>query len=66
MTLGEFLTHCRTKCKHKTVRVFAGCMTIYKGNPSVIFMREWVKVQPYFHCKVLGQKIINDTIVVVI
>lgn len=66
MTLGELLTKCKDKCKNKTVRVFTGCMTVYKGNPSVISMHEWVKVHPYFNCEVLGRRIINDTIVVTI
>ena len=66
MTLGELLTYCRDKRKHKIVRVFAGCMTLYNGNPSVVFVSEWVKVQPYFKCKVLNHRVINDTIVVTI
>lgn len=66
MTLGELLTYCKDKRKHKTVRVFAGCITLYKGNPSVISMSEWAKVQPYFNCKVVKHKVINDTIVITI
>lgn len=66
MTLSELLSHCKEKRKHKTVRVFAGCMTLYNGNPSVISMSEWTKLHPYFNCKVFNQKIINDTIVVTI
>lgn len=66
MTLGEFLNYCKTKCKDKTVRVFAGCMAIYKGNPSVMSIHEWVKIHPYFNCEVLDRSVINDTIVVTI
>lgn len=66
MTLGELLTYCKDKCKKKTVRVFAGCMTLYKGNPSAISMHEWVKLHPYFNCKVIDRKVIDNTIVVII
>ena len=66
MTLADFLTYCKDKCKNKIVRVFVGCTTIYKGNPSTISMHEWVKVHPYFKCKIIDRKVINGTIVVTI
>ena len=64
MTLANLLT--KAKKHGSTVRVFAGCMTIYKGNPSVISVSEWIKVQPYFNCKILNHKVMNDTIVITI
>ena len=66
MTLADFLTYCTDKCKNKTVRVFAGCMTLYNGNPSTISMHEWAKLHQYFNCKVADRKVINNTIVVTI
>lgn len=66
MTLSKLLTYCKRKCKNKTVRVFAGCMTLYNGNPSTISTHEWVKLHPYFNCKVIDRKVIGDTIVVTI
>lgn len=64
MTLANLLT--KAKKHGSTVRVFAGCMTLYNGKPSIISMGEWVKLHPYFKCKVLNSKVINGTIVVTI
>lgn len=66
MTLSGLLSYCKEKRKYKTVRVFAGCMTLYNGKPSIISVGEWTKLHPYFNCKVLDQKVINDTIVITI
>lgn len=66
MTLDEFLKYCKTEYKGKTVRVFVGCMTIYKGSLHVIYTHKWIKVKPYLNCKVLDHKVINDTVVITI
>ena len=64
MTLGELLTECKNVRKNKPVRVFVGCMTLFNGNPSVMSMSDWVKLHPYFNCKVLNKKAINGTFVI--
>lgn len=64
MTLANLLA--KAKKHGSTVRVFAGCMTLYNGKPSVISVGEWTKLHPYFKCKILNHKVINNTIVVAI
>ena len=64
MTLGELLTYCKDKRRGKTVRVFVGCMTIFNGDPSVMSMKDWVKLHPYFNCKVADQGTIRNTFVI--
>lgn len=66
MTLGELLTECKNKRRGKIVRVFAGCMTLYKGIPSVITKHDWVKLHPYFDCEVLNKGVIGNTFVITI
>ena len=66
MTLGELLTQCKNKRRNTPVRVFAGCTTLYNGKPHVISVSEWVKLHPYFNCKVLNCGMVNDTFVVAI
>lgn len=63
MTLSELLNK---RNSNTIVRVFAGCMTLYNGNPSAISMGEWVKLHPYFNCKVLNKCRINNTLVITI
>lgn len=64
MTLGELLTECKNTRRDKVVRVFVGCMTIFKGIPSNISARDWVNLSPYFNCKVSGCRTIGKTFVI--
>ena len=64
MTLGELLTKCKNTRRDKKVRVFAGCMTIFKGIPANISVRDWVKLSPYFNCKVADYRTIRNTFVI--
>lgn len=64
MTLAELLTECKNVRRGKRVRVFAGCTTIFNGNPSVISMADWVKLHPYFNCKVADKGMIGNTFVI--
>ena len=64
MTLGELLTECKNTRHDKVVRVFVGCMTIFKGIPSNISVRDWVKLSPYFNCKVADYRTIRNTFVI--
>lgn len=66
MTLGELLTQCKSIRKDKTIRVFVGCMTLFNGNPAVMSMSDWVKLHPYFNCKVLNKRVINNTFVIML
>lgn len=43
-----------------TVRIFAGCMTIFHGRKSDVSEKEWnIKVHPYMDCDVVRESIIN-------
>lgn len=64
MTLSELLTECTNKRRGKIVRVFVGCMTLYKGIPSNMSMKDWVKLSPYFDCKVADKGVIGNTFVI--
>lgn len=64
MTLGELLTECKNKRRGQFVRVFAGCMTLYKGDPSTISMEAWAKLHPYFECEVVNKGVIRNTFVI--
>lgn len=64
MALSELLTQCKDTRRGKTVRVFVGCMTLFNGNPAVMSMSDWVKLYPYFNCKVFNQRTIEDTFVI--
>ena len=64
MTLGELLTKCKKTRRGTPVRVFVGCMTLYKGNLSIISMGDWIKLHPYFNCKVADCGMIRDTFVI--
>ena len=64
MTLGELLTECKNTRRDKVVRVFVGCMTIFKGIPANISVRDWVKLNPYFNCKVADKGMIGSTFVI--
>lgn len=66
MTLGELLTQCKDKRRGRTVRVFVGCMTIFNGNPSVMCIADWVRLHPYFNCKVLNQRMVNNTFTIML
>ena len=66
MTLAELLTECKNTRKHTPIRVFVGCMTIFNGTVSVMSLSQWIKLYPYFKCKVLNKRMINDTFVVTI
>lgn len=66
MTLSELLTQCKSKRYGVPVRVFVGCSTLFNGNPSVMSVSDWVKLYPYFQCKVLNQRMINDTFTILI
>ena len=64
MTLGELLTQCKDKRRGITVRVFVGCMTLFNGDPSNISVAAWIKLYPYFKCKVLNQCMIRNAFVI--
>lgn len=64
MALGELLTQCKDKRRGTKVRVFVGCMAIFNGDPSNISVPEWIKLHPYFNCKVLNQRMIRNTFVI--
>ena len=64
MTLAELLTECKNTRRDKIVRVFVGCMTLYKGNPSNMSMKEWIKLHPYFNCQVASKGVIRNTFVI--
>ena len=64
MTLSELLTQCKDKRSGTKVRVFVGCMTIFNGDPSNTSVPEWIKLYPYFKCKVLNQRMIRNTFVI--
>lgn len=64
MTLGELLTQCKNKRRGRTVRVFVGCTTLFNGDPSNMSVRNWVKLHPYFKCKILNQSMIGNTFVI--
>lgn len=64
MTLAELLTECKNKRRGRVVRVFVGCMTLYKGNPANISVRDWVKLSPYFNCQVADNRMIRNTYVI--
>lgn len=66
MTLGELLTKCKTTRRGTFVRVFAGCMTIYKGDPSCMTIQQWTKLHPYFNCKVANKGMVRNTFVITI
>ena len=66
MTLGELLTECRNVRRDKHVRVFVGCTTLFNGNPSVISVADWVKLHPYFNCRVINKGMIENTFVITI
>ena len=66
MTLAELLRQCTEVRRNTTVRVFAGCMTLYKGNPSNISAKEWTKLHPYFKCEVANKGMIGNTFVITI
>ena len=64
MTLGELLIQCKDKRRETKVRVFVGCMTIFNGDPSNVNIPAWIKLHPYFNCKVLNQCMIHNTFVI--
>ena len=64
MTLGELLTECKNKRHNTVVRVFVGCMTIFHGIPANVSVKDWVKLSPYFNCKVDNKGVIGDTFVI--
>lgn len=66
MTLGELLTECTKVRKGKAVRVFAGCLTLFKGIPAEMSVSEWVKLHKYFDCKVLDKRTVNETFVIML
>ena len=64
MTLGELLTECKNTRRDKVVRVFVGCMTLYRGIPANMSARAWVKLSTYFNCKVANKGMIGNTFVI--
>lgn len=66
MSLSELLTECKNTRRNKPIRVFAGCMTLFNGNPAVISKRDWVKLHPYFNCEVVNKGVVNNTFVITI
>ena len=64
MPLSALLTEFKD---HDTnVRVFVGCMTAFNGKVSEMSVPQWIKLYPYFKCKVTSRRMINNTLVVTI